>query len=348
MKKDKLKTKLAKPHFTDDYLSLKVLPFGKSVFERLKKYCISAIFKHFDSPLFVDSPIIQKKLTKSSETIDINHQSFLRHTFHHFYFDILENKKIDEKLFPLTFLEQGLLFRKEDKDLKPFTRQTAFMVTDVHSFCLNNSQAMDDIQSVLSCVKDFERDWQVEFKVKCHVKDNSEIQWQKIEELWGQDFDVNLESKEEAIIALDFDVVLPDNSSLELSALEIYKVKVGNYSTILVDFTLGGIERILATIIETNKSLPFWLSPVQVICLSKDITPEQISQLKDFRIMVVDTQAQLQRFQKKYMIREIYQGEVSLEKYKNKITKKIPDTLSVPHHKPIIVHDKKSKKGNLF
>ena len=326
---------LAQPHQIDNYLTLKVNPYGKISLDILKQYCISAVFKFFKNPIYVESPLIQGNLTDSTEIIGISKGASLRHTFHHFYFKNLKNKIVDEDSFPLTYLESGLLFRGESTGkLQSFTRQTAFNVTDVHSFSLNKEQAMNNIRSVISCIRSFEKDWDVKFNVKCHIRDNSIIDWKDIQSIWGEDFEVNRNSNEEALLALDFDIKLSNNKIVELSALEIYSVKIGGRESILVDFTLGGTERILSSIIEINGTLPFWLSPIQIIALAQNINQKEIPYTEELRIMIVDKESQIEKYRKKYWIPEIYNGELNWVDYSLNMQKTIPDILKIPPYKP--------------
>lgn len=346
---NKLLAPLAEPYIVSGYLSLKLTPFGKISLETIKRYCMGVVFKYFDNPIYVDSPIIQDKLTNSDESISIDSKASLRHTFHHFYFKVLKNKDINDGCFPLTYVEQGLLFRGEDiKKLSPFTRQTAFHVTDVHSFTLNKEQAMQGIASVINCVRRFESDWLVKFSVKCHVKDNSYIAWEKIQSVWGEPFEVNITSKEEALLALDFNIILPDGKEIELSALEIFEVEISGTKKILVDFTLGGAERILSSILESNNYLPFWLCPIQVIALTKNLNPQAISASERLRVMIVNSDAELVEYQNKYKIPEIFKGHEPWEDYSKRMLEINPDLLTIPLHKPVIVETKGSDRNELF
>ncbi|MCC7304031.1 hypothetical protein IT418_01285 [bacterium] len=322
---------LAEPYAVDDFLSLKFTPFGKTTVDLIKRYCIGAVFKYFNNPIYVDSPLIQDNLTHSKEAISISPEGSMRHTFHHYYFKTLKDKDIPNEQFPLTFVEQGILFRGEEKSrLTPFTRQTAFQVTDVHSFTINKDQALSDVIGLMKCIRSFENDWNVKFSVKCHVKDNSLISWEELEKAWGEKFEINLSSEEEAVLALDFNISLPNGKIIELSALELFNVEIGNKASILVDFTLGGAERIIASIIEANGRLPLWLTPIQVIMTATNYNSEIMKGSDSVRIMVAQTDEQLAELQSKYQIPVVFNAESTWESVVTSIRESEPEMVSIP------------------
>jgi len=344
MKKNNLLNTLAKPYKTKNYLSLILTPYGTSTLNSLKRYCMGAIFTYFDNPIYIDSPQIQDNLTISKETIKLTNLESLRHTFHHFYFKMLKDKNIPGYNFPLEYIEQGLLFREESgKDLKPFSRQSSFSVTNLHSFCIDKTQCLEEIKSVFTCIKRFEEDWEIKFDITCHIKDENMISVEEVENLWGSDFEKNLMSEEDAFIALDFNISLPGGETIELTSLELYSVEIGNRRCLLVDFTIGGAERILSTIYLKNSSVPFWLAPVHVIALTKDIKNEKTIEVDpNLRIMVVNNMEQLQKYKEMLQIPEVYENSTVWIKYLEKHRSRFPNPINIPLHKNVILKDNRA------
>ena len=217
---------LAKPYRAGDYLTLFFNHYGKISLEILKSYLLKSVFRFFDNPIYLDSPIIQEGYKKRLEMIPLPRGAYLRHNFHHLYFKILKDKEINDGAFPLQFIEQGLHFRDEVKGkLRPFVRQTSFTVTNLHSFCKDINQAKFEIKKVFKCIRNFESDFQVKFKAKCHIKDRSfDINF--LEKSWGEKFKLNYDSNEEAAISVDFQVQVDNKNEYELTSLEILKPRL--------------------------------------------------------------------------------------------------------------------------
>ena len=325
---------LAKPYRVGDYLTLFYNHYGKISLEILKSYLLRSVFAFFDNPIYLDSPIIQKDYKKSPEVIFLPKGACLRHSFHDLYFEILKDKDINDDAFPLQFIEQGLHFRDEAKaKLLPFVRQTSLTVTNLHSFCKDINQTKFEIKKVFKCIRNFESDFQVKFKAKCHIKDRSfDINF--LEKSWGEKFKLNYDSNEEAAISVDFQVQVDNKNEYELTSLEIFKTKVGSRESMLVDFTVGGAERILYCLASRKKYLPTWLLPIQVIALNQNIQINKLKKIKSLRMLSVSSSEQFDYYKKAFRIPFVFNGSVKeLRKIKMEVEKSLPKELEVNYFK---------------
>jgi len=336
---------LAKPYRAGDYLTLFFNHYGKISLEILKSYLLKSVFRFFDNPIYLDSPIIQEGYKKRLEMIPLPRGAYLRHNFHHLYFKILKDKEINDGAFPLQFIEQGLHFRDEVKGkLRPFVRQTSFTVTNLHSFCKDINQAKFEIKKAFKCVRNFESDFQVKFKVNCHIKDKSfDIDF--LEKSWGEKFKLNYDSNEEAAVSVDFLIQLDNKNEYELTSLEIFKTKVNSKESILVDFTIGGAERILYYLASRKKYLPIWLLPIQAITLNQNNQINKLKKIKNVRMLSVSSLEQFDYYKKVFQIPFVLNGSVKeLKKIKMEVEKSLPRELEVNYFNNTYL----GPKGSIF
>lgn len=326
----------AREYRTENFLTPIISAYGQISLDILKRYLLGAVFTYFDNPLYVSSPIVQDNLTKSPEVIFLSSKESLRHTFHHFYFKELQHKDLSNFSFPLEFIEQGIHFRKEGKEkLHLLSRQSAFTVTNLHSFCDSKSQAIGEIKRVFACAKSFERNLGIKYEILSHMKGSNLIASKVLEDLWEEKFEYDTKSEEEAPISLDFNFKDKSGDVHEITSLEIYPIVVGNLKNcLLVDFTIGGAERMLSSIYSSSQSLPLWLTPVQIVAYRKALGDKDVERLGKFRTIFAYDRSQQKFYQKHLIIPFSIDNEEQISIAEDSLTKSIPAELGQPLFKP--------------
>jgi len=268
---------LANYKVLDGFMVPFVSPFGKITKELLKNRIIKYVFDIFENILFFDTPLIQKHKKQTQEHIKIDNNITLRKTFHDLYFTFLKEMNLKDENYPIRFLEVGCIFRKEN-NMFPFKRSTYFEVADIHSFCKGSRQVCEEIVKCMNLSNKIRKD--LKLRTICfastslpfsEIKDMLDVVQSEVK----KPILFTNESEEESDLNIDF-LVLEDNEVLEVGSLEIdsSRVKFMGKDVVLVDFTIGGIERLIYAsnkcLKDSDLFLPEYLYPVQILLIPRE------------------------------------------------------------------------------
>jgi threonyl-tRNA synthetase len=313
----------------------KLYPKGKLVFSLLKDWAkqiadtLGAI--EIDTPLLYDweEPDIREQVKSFHErhymvSTPEDRQFVLRFAGDFGLFKMMKNATISYKQMPVRVYEFSKSFRYEKRgELSGLKRLRAFHMPDIHSFCVDESEGMNDYMKIYEHYDNFASATGVDYVVIFRVVEEF---YQKYKEIIcqmlassGKPAFIELLSKKKHywVIKHEFQGIDSLNGNCQLSTVQLdvddserYDITyVGRdgaeQNCSILHCSIGSIERWIFSLLENalkqeKPSLPLWLAPTQLRLLpvrDEFITDCQdiARQLSGFRVDIDDREQKIGR-----------------------------------------------------
>lgn len=206
-------------------------------------------------------------------------------------FNMVRDARVGEKQLPLRIYEISPSFRKENKGAcTGLKRLRAFTMPDVHCFCKDLEQGMEEFASLHKFYDQFLNEAGLPFAIGFRTTEdflgkNPEFIKQRLQDSKQDGLVEVLESmKHYWVLKNEFQYIDSGRDNVQLSTVQLdisdaerygltYKTPSGDKPFTIVHSSMGSIERIMGAIIEERAKekargekpvFPYWLSPTQV------------------------------------------------------------------------------------